>query len=64
MIVKEVFKSDCSTADLFRTYSNKGMRIRQIETGIIYDEAVDISESLYTYEETDIHIETREDGTI
>lgn len=64
MIVKEVFKSDCSTADLFRTYSDKGMRIRQIETGIIYDEAVDISESLYTYEETDIHIETREDGTI
>lgn len=64
MIVKEVFKSECSTADLYRTYSDKGLRIRQIETGIVYDEAVDIPESLYTYEETDMHIETREDGTI
>lgn len=64
MIVKEIFKSECSIATLYRTYSDKGLRIRQIETGIIYDEAVDISESLYTYEETDIYIETQEDGTI
>ena len=36
------------------TYSNKGVKIKQIETGIIYDEAVDTLPCRYTYEETDI----------
>lgn len=57
MIIKEEFKSDYGIAPLYRTYSDKGLRIRQIETGIVYDEAVDIAESSYTYEETDIPIE-------
>ena len=29
------------------------MKIRQIETGIVYDDAVDIYPCPYTYEETD-----------
>lgn len=57
MIIKEEFKSDYGIAPLHRTYSDKGLRIRQIETGVVYDEAVDIAESSYTYEETDIPIE-------
>lgn len=37
-----------------RHYSDLGVMIRQIETGILYEDAVD---SLpYTYEETDIEI--------
>lgn len=40
-----------------KTYSDEGYKIRQIETGIIYDEAIDILESTYTYEETDEPIE-------
>ena len=38
---------------LYRTYSDEDYKIRQIETGDIYDEAVDIEETKYTYEETD-----------
>lgn len=35
-----------------RHYSDAGYRIRQIETGIIYDDAVDVLPCRYTYEET------------
>jgi len=36
-----------------RHYSDKGFKLRQIETGIIYDDAVDVIPCRYTYEETD-----------
>lgn len=35
-----------------RHYSDQNLKIRQIETGIIYDEAVDVVPCRYTYEET------------
>lgn len=38
---------------LIRTYSSRGMKIRQNETGIVYDEAVDIDDGRYSYSETD-----------
>ena len=47
--------------DMYRTYSDEGFKIRQVETGIIYDEAIDIESKHYTYEETDIPIEPEED---
>lgn len=34
-------------------YSDAGMMIRQIETGILYEDAVDNAPCKYTYEETD-----------
>ena len=43
---------------LIRTYSSRGMKIRQIETGIVYDEAIDVENGKYTYSETDIKIES------
>ena len=39
--------------DLIRHYSDSGFKIRQVETGIVYDDAVDIISCPYTYEETD-----------
>ena len=46
------------TADgRIRHYSNQNFKIRQIETGIVYDEAVDVIPCRYTYEETDEQIE-------
>ena len=36
-----------------RRYSDAGMRLRQIETDAIYDDAVDVVPCAYTYEETD-----------
>ena len=36
-----------------RRYSDAGMKLRQVETGILYDDAVDVIPCRYTYEETD-----------
>ena len=38
-----------------RTYSDAGMQIRQVETGILYHDAVDVPDK-YTYTETNIPI--------
>lgn len=39
------------------TYSDTGMKIRQEQTGIVYDDAIDVPSKGYTYVETDIPIE-------
>lgn len=39
-----------------RHWSDLGMMIRQIETGILYEDAVDVVPCRYTYEETDTPI--------
>lgn len=48
MILEEFLKNNT----LVRHYSDKGLKLRQIETGIIYDDPVDINPCPYTYEET------------
>ena len=53
MIVTEFFKERTDGVKLYRTFSDKGLLIRQVETGTIYDEAVDVENSNYTYEETE-----------
>lgn len=40
-----------------RHWSDKDVRLRQIETGELYDDAVDVIPCRYTYEETDEPIE-------
>lgn len=47
MIIEEML-----TPKRVRHYSDRGMRILQIETGKIYDDAVDRVPCKYTYEET------------
>lgn len=37
-------------------YSDQNMKIRQIETGKLYEDAIDVIPCRYTYEETDIPI--------
>lgn len=54
MIVTEMI------GDHIRHYSDRGVKIRQVETGIIYEDAVDIVPCPYTYEETDDPIEEAE----
>ena len=44
-------------SNLIKHYSDNAMYIRQVETGIIYTEAVDVFPCRYTYEETDTPIE-------
>lgn len=44
-----------------RQWSDLGMMIRQIETDILYEDAVDVIPCRYTYEETDIPIPEEEE---
>ena len=43
--------------DFIKTYSDEGFKILQVETGVVYDEAIDLASSEYTYEETDEPVE-------
>lgn len=45
------------TDEFIRHYSDEGKKIRQLETGVLYDEAVDVVPCRFTYEETDIDAE-------
>ena len=61
MIVTEFFMERFDGVNLYRTYSDEQYKIRQIETGNIYEEAIDIENSGLTYEETDEKIEPTPD---
>lgn len=58
MILTEII--DHGTVQVIRHYSDNNLRLRQIETGLLFDDAVDIMPCQFTYEETDIPIEDRE----
>ena len=53
MLVTEYYATRKDGVKLYRTYSDQGYLISQVETGIQYGEAVDIDGAPYTYEETD-----------
>ena len=57
MIERLYFMTRIDGVNLYRTYSDEGFYIRQIETGNIYDEAIDVENAPYTYEETNELIE-------
>lgn len=42
--------------DRIRHYSDRGVKIRQIERDLLYEDAVDVIPCRFTYEETDIPI--------
>ena len=46
--------------NLYISKSPNNKKIRQIQTGAIYDEAIDVEGSEFTYEETDELIENEE----
>lgn len=53
MIVTEYLLTREDGVRLVRTYSDRGVKILQNETGAVYDEAVDVESSAYTYSETE-----------
>lgn len=53
MIKQELFKKQSNGVKLYRTYSDKNFKIKQIETDIVYDDAIDVEDSNFTYIETD-----------
>lgn len=57
MIKRDFYKTRKDGVNLYKTYSDNNYRIKQKETGNIYDEAIDVEDAPYTYEETDMPIE-------
>lgn len=55
MIVEEYLDDNTRV----RHYSDSYLKIRQVETGIVYDDAEDNVPCRYTYEETDEPIESQ-----
>lgn len=53
MIVREHYMTRKDGVELWRTYSDAGYVIRQVETGTEYAEAIDVANAPYTYVETD-----------
>ena len=60
MIIKEFYKKRSDGINLYRTYSDNNLMIRQVETGDVYAEAIDVENAAYTYEETGISIDADE----
>lgn len=61
MIKKELYKTREDGVNLYKSYSDENYYIKQTQTGNIYEEAIDIENSLYSYQETDIQFS--EDAT-
>ena len=59
-IVKEFYKQRNDGINLYKTYSNEGYKIHKLNTNEIYDEAIDIENVFFEYEETTEKIETEE----
>lgn len=57
MIKKELFKERKDGIKLYRTYSDENYRIKQVETGNIYDEAIDVEDANFTYVEINEEID-------
>ncbi len=52
MIKTEFYETRMDGVNLYRTYSDINKRIKQDQTGAVYDEAIDAENSGYTYTET------------
>lgn len=54
MVKKEEYLTRKDGVKLYRIYSDEGKSIVQNETGIIYSEAIDVENALFTYSECEI----------
>lgn len=63
MVVKEYYRTREDGVNLYRTYSDQNLYIRQVETNVEYAEAIDVENAPFTYEETDKPIEKEEEET-
>ena len=61
MVKTEFYLTREDGVNLYRTYSDENYKIKQVQTGIIYDEAIDVQNAPYTYIETNEKIEVYEE---
>lgn len=52
MIIREFYKTREDGINLYKSYSNKNYYIKKIGTDEVYDEAIDVENAPYLYEET------------
>lgn len=53
MIIREFYITRKDGVNLYKTYSDKGVYIKKQGTDEKYDEAIDVENTNYTYEETE-----------
>ena len=58
MIERVYHSTRADGVKLYKTYSTDNFKIRQVETGHVYDTAIDVENAPYTYEETAERAET------
>ena len=59
-IVREFYRTRKDGINLYRTYSDEGFKIHKLNTNEYYDEAIDVENAPYEYEETDEKINQEE----
>ena len=64
MIQRDFYETREDGVNLYRTYSDEDYKIMQVQTGIIYDEAIDVENAPYTYIETTEKVEGYEEEQI
>lgn len=57
MIHREYYRTREDGIRLYRTYSDGGYLLKQIDTGELYEEAIDVEDTSHTYCETNIAID-------
>ena len=62
MIVKELHRKRVDGVKLYRTYSDQNLKIKQVETNRVYEQAIDVEGAPFTYVEIDEPIETKKDN--
>ena len=58
MVIRKFYEKRDDGVNLYRTYSDEGYYIIQNETGVEYEEAIDVEGARYTYSESDKKFET------
>ena len=61
MIRRVFYETREDGVNLYRTYSDECFKIMQLQTGIVYDEAIDVENAPYTYIETTEKVEVIEE---
>lgn len=56
-IVRVFYRTRNDGVNLYKTYSNEGYKIHKLNTEEIYDEAIDVENAPFEYEETTEKIE-------
>ena len=62
MIQKELYMTRSDGVKLYRSYSDANKDLLQVETGAVYNEAIDVEGAAYTYQEVDRTEEETDEG--